>query len=119
MDLLQDMFEALGQILWFLRPDGSVERFNSAWAAYTGRPARVEGLTWAEVFHPDDRQRLVQARTAGVTSAKPYAFAFVTGFEANSTVLERFQGVPVVAKPFATTELVDTVDRLTRGGRSH
>jgi PAS domain S-box-containing protein len=72
MDLLQDMFEALGQILWFLRPDGSVERFNSAWTTYTGRPARVEGLTWAEVFHPDDRQRLVQARTAGVASRKPY-----------------------------------------------
>src|SRR3712207_1217197 len=72
MDLLQDMFEALGQILWILRPDGSVERFNSAWNAYTGKPAVVEGLTWAEVFHPDDRQRLVQARTVGVASSEPY-----------------------------------------------
>ncbi len=56
---------------------------------------------------------------ADILASKGVPFAFVTGFEANSTVPERFHGVPVVAKPFATTELVDAVDRLTRGGRMH
>jgi PAS domain S-box-containing protein len=59
------MFEELNQILWILRTDGSVRRFNPAWIAYTGLPAVTDGLSWAEVFHPNDRQRILAVRTAG------------------------------------------------------
>ena len=53
---------ALRQIIWLLTPDGAVERFNPFWTEYTGLPDRIEGLAWADVFHPEDRQRLVEAR---------------------------------------------------------
>gem|GEM_PF-4694125 len=65
-------FHALRQIVWLLRPDGSVERFNPFWTEYTGLPAVVAGLEWSAVFHPEDRQRLVNARTLGVASRSPY-----------------------------------------------
>jgi PAS domain S-box-containing protein len=66
------MFEELNQILWILRTDGSIRRFNPAWTAYTGLPAVIDGLSWAEVFHPEDRQRLLVVRTAGVAAGEPY-----------------------------------------------
>jgi PAS domain S-box-containing protein len=69
---LGDVLDGLGQILWLLRPDGSIERFNAAWTARTGLPAVMDGLGWAEAFHPDDRARLVAARTAGQASGLPY-----------------------------------------------
>jgi PAS domain S-box-containing protein len=66
------LFEGIQQILWVLRPDGSVERFNPYWTTYTGLPQQMEALTWADVFHPDDRARLVEVRTRGVAEEKPY-----------------------------------------------
>jgi len=66
------LFEGIRQILWVLRPDGSVERFNPYWTTYTGLPQQMEGLTWADVFHPEDRARLVEVRTRGVAEERPY-----------------------------------------------
>src|SRR3712207_3728308 len=66
------VFDGLRQIIWLLTPSGAIDRFNAFWTEYTGRPARSEGLAWADVFHPEDRQRLVNARTLGVASCAPY-----------------------------------------------
>lgn len=68
----RSVFFALRQIVWLLTPEGAVERFNPFWSEYTGLPERVEGLAWASVIHPEDRQRLVNARTLGVASESPY-----------------------------------------------
>ncbi|NBJ13018.1 PAS domain-containing protein [Microvirga arsenatis] len=53
---------------------------------------------------------------ADILAAKRIPFAFVTGFDASSFLPERFTGVPVLAKPFAATELISTVERLIRAG---
>lgn len=66
------VFEGLRQIIWRLAPDGSIERFNAYWTEYTGLPSVIEGLAWADVFHPEDRQRLVDARGAGIASGSTY-----------------------------------------------
>jgi len=71
-DPYRAMFEGLRQIVWLLTPDGAIERFNPFWTEYTGLPDVIEGLSWAAVFHPEDRQRLVSARTAGIASCAPY-----------------------------------------------
>jgi len=42
------LFEGIRQILWVLRPNGSVERFNPYWTTYTGLPQRMVDLTWAD-----------------------------------------------------------------------
>ena len=66
------LFEGIRQILWVPRSNGSVERFNPYWTIYTGLPQRMDALTWADVFRPDDRARLVEVRTWGVAKEKPY-----------------------------------------------
>lgn len=65
-------FLALRQIIWLLRADGSVERFNPYWTEYTGLPSVIDGLGWADVFHPEDRQRLINTRSIGVAGRKSY-----------------------------------------------
>lgn len=65
-------FFALRQIVWFLQPDGSVERFNPFWTEYTGLPGIIDGVAWASAIHPEDRQRLVNTRTLGVAARRPY-----------------------------------------------
>ncbi|HYF89503.1 PAS domain S-box protein [Azospirillum sp.] len=71
-DQLQDMFAELDQVLWFLRADGSVRCFNRVWCSYTGLAATMDGLSWIEAFHPDDRSPLMSAHTAGITGGVPY-----------------------------------------------
>ena len=69
---LRPAFNALRQIIWLLRADGSVEQFNPFWTDYTGLAQVIDGLAWSKVFHPEDRQRLINARTLGVASNAPY-----------------------------------------------
>jgi PAS domain S-box-containing protein len=66
------VFFGLRQIIWLLRADGEVERFNPYWTEFTGLPARIAGLAWTDAVHPEDRQRLVAARTSGVASGEAY-----------------------------------------------
>jgi PAS domain S-box-containing protein len=53
---------------------------------------------------------------ADILASKGIAFAFVTGFDAASTVPARFQGAPVIAKPFETAKLTAIVERLCPRG---
>ncbi|RAK57009.1 hypothetical protein DJ018_03335 [Phenylobacterium deserti] len=71
-DIFQEMFQELGQILWLLTPEGGIRQFNAAWSAYTGLPTEMPALSWADVFHPDDRQRLIEARTRGIQAGSQY-----------------------------------------------
>jgi len=66
------LFEDIRQILWVLRSNASVERFNPYWTIYASLPQQMDALTWADVFRPDDRARLVEVRTWGVVEEKPY-----------------------------------------------
>lgn len=50
--------EAMPQIVWITRADGSVVYFNQMWMDYTGLTLEQSlGDGWTEPFHPDDRQR--------------------------------------------------------------
>ncbi|HTA39086.1 MAG TPA: SpoIIE family protein phosphatase [Candidatus Acidoferrales bacterium] len=45
--------DALPQLLWIARPDGSVEFVNRAWCAFTGKPAtELQGSGWLKLLSP-------------------------------------------------------------------
>ena len=50
--------DAIPQIVWMTRPDGSNFYFNQQWVDYTGLTLEESsGAGWNKPFHPDDRQR--------------------------------------------------------------
>ena len=60
------------QLMWINRPDGSIAFFNAAWRSYTGR-GTTEETRWNEV-HPDDRQRIREAREHAIAVGEPYQY---------------------------------------------
>jgi PAS domain S-box-containing protein len=60
-------------IAWVARPDGSVERFNSQWEAYTGQSAEsATGHGWLQALHPEDRGAARQAWERARTGHLPW-----------------------------------------------
>ena len=60
--------EAIPQLVWTARPDGSIEHTNQRWLTYTGlTPDQTDGAGWELALHPDDLRRLGLAwsRAAG------------------------------------------------------
>jgi phosphoserine phosphatase RsbU/P len=47
--------QALPQLVWVTRPDGTPEYLNQRWYEYTGAtPGEIDAETWKRFFHPDD-----------------------------------------------------------------
>ncbi|MDE1171210.1 MAG: PAS domain-containing protein [Verrucomicrobium sp.] len=67
---LRFLSDAMPQIIWTSRPDGTVEYINQYWHLYTGLSTE-EGLTgaWQKVLHPDElpaaRAKWDEARKTG------------------------------------------------------
>ena len=60
-------------IAWVARPDGTVERFNSQWEAYTGQATdSAIGHGWVQALHPDDRAAARQAWEKARTGHVPW-----------------------------------------------
>ncbi|MBX3187117.1 MAG: PAS domain S-box protein [Labilithrix sp.] len=51
----RSLAEALPQIVWIGRPDGTVEYFNQRWFELTGISAVRTAAAWTVAMHPDDR----------------------------------------------------------------
>ncbi len=67
------MANAMPQIVWTARPDGSPEYLNDRFAEYTGLPAaEVTGERWLSVLHPDDRERTMTRWMADVASGSDH-----------------------------------------------
>ena len=65
--------EALPQLVWTARPDGSSDYLSRQWVEYTGVPeAEQLGDRWVEVVHPDDRERTMACARAAVEGNAPY-----------------------------------------------
>ena len=53
--------EAIPQIIWTARPDGSLDYYNERWYEYTGMTLEeTEGWGWQAVLHPDDVEFCVE-----------------------------------------------------------
>ena len=70
---LQAVSDAMPQMVWAARPDGSVDYYNQRWYDYTGRPADGTGdATWEAVLHPDDVARTYARWNHSIRTGEPY-----------------------------------------------
>jgi PAS domain S-box-containing protein len=50
--------DAMPQMVWTALPDGYADYFNYQWTAFTGlREDALVGVKWADLVHPEDRER--------------------------------------------------------------
>jgi PAS domain S-box-containing protein len=57
----RQLADAMPQIVWAARPDGTIDYFNRQWYEMTGMVGgRIEEQSWADVLHPDDRPKCTE-----------------------------------------------------------
>lgn len=66
------LFEAMPNILWSATAGGQVMRFNHHWTEFTGLSAEPDGLSWLDAIHPDDLERILAVRAAGLSACAAY-----------------------------------------------
>jgi PAS domain S-box-containing protein len=77
---LRTLTEALPQLVWTGRPDGSCDYLSRQWVEYTGvAEAEQLGDRWVEVLHPDDRERAMASRRDAVEGRAPYDWSIASG----------------------------------------
>jgi PAS domain S-box-containing protein len=70
---LHALLEAMPNMVWTARCDGSTEWLSSKWKEYTGLSMQESiGWGWASVVHPDDMQRCVLQWKQAVATESPY-----------------------------------------------
>lgn len=58
---LRTLAEAIPQMVWSARPDGSFDYFNQRWLEYTGLTAdQSQGWGWQKTLHPEDLQKCLE-----------------------------------------------------------
>ncbi|KAA0685883.1 PAS domain-containing protein [Azospirillum brasilense] len=61
------LLEALPQMVWTCRPDGSGDFLSRQWLAYTGQTeTSAQGFGWTSSIHPDDQERILAVWTQAV-----------------------------------------------------
>ena len=68
-----NLADAMPQIVWTARADGTIDYYNQRWYDFTGFPAgsnAPEG--WEPILHPDDRQATGDRWHHAVTTGEPY-----------------------------------------------
>src|SRR6516225_6621585 len=69
----RSLTEALPQLVWSAKPDGTCDYFSKQWTQHTGVPeSDLLGWRWLEVLHPDDREPTRTFWTDSVAGRGPY-----------------------------------------------
>ena len=77
LEILRQLADGLPQIVWVARPDGSHEYYNKQWREYTGLELEEStDVAWAALFHPEDRERAVNAWHDALHQGTPYDIEF-------------------------------------------
>ncbi|MEP6974137.1 MAG: PAS domain S-box protein [Spartobacteria bacterium] len=76
-NLFRELANAMPQMVWCARPDGTVDYVNERTYTYAGLPPNIVGpIEWQEIVHPDDLP-LAEKRWARATSTgEPYEVQF-------------------------------------------
>ena len=70
---LRVLADAMPQIVFTAKPDGTVDYFNHKWYELTGSPSSdVHADTWVAALHPSDRAGGVEAWLASVRAGRPH-----------------------------------------------
>lgn len=74
---VEDIAEALPQIVWTAVPDGALDYYNQNWFDYTGLTLeQSHGWGWQTVLHPDDLERCVARWTESIQTGAPYEIEY-------------------------------------------
>lgn len=69
----RQLADAMPQIVWTARPDGTLDYFNERWYEYTGLPRNGGSQhSWDPVLHPEDRQRWHDTWNVAVKAGQSY-----------------------------------------------
>jgi PAS domain S-box-containing protein len=67
--------DAMPQIVWTARPDGSIDYYNRRWFEYTGMtPEQSRGGNWKMILAPDDRAACLDRRSDAIRDGEAYEF---------------------------------------------
>jgi two-component system, sensor histidine kinase and response regulator len=70
---LQELANAMPQIVWTASPDGRLDYFNDRWYEFTGMSHEAGGKEdWTSSLHPDDVQRCLATWLAAVRSGNNF-----------------------------------------------
>ncbi|WP_437817762.1 hybrid sensor histidine kinase/response regulator [Sorangium sp. So ce1078] len=68
----RSLADAMPQIAWTARPDGSIDYYNRRWYEICGvKEGEATGDSWVSFIHPDDRQLSVDSWYRSVLSGEP------------------------------------------------
>jgi PAS domain S-box-containing protein len=68
---------AIPQMVWSNLPDGTHDYYNDRWYAYTGFVAGFDdNEQWAELVHPDDRERAALLWGRSLATGEPYEIEY-------------------------------------------
>ena len=92
----QALAESLPHLVWTCRADGYCDYLSHQWTDYTGRPVEEQlGNGWADVIHPDDRERVAQEWGLAVARGDTYDEEFRLRRHDGTYRWFRTRGVPL------------------------
>ena len=69
----QAITNSIDHMVWSTRPDGYHDYYNERWYEFTGAAhGSTDGAGWAELFHPDDRERTWARWRESLDTGAPY-----------------------------------------------
>ncbi|RFU72224.1 histidine kinase [Trichoderma arundinaceum] len=69
--------DAMPQLVWTARPDGTHDFFNTRWYTYTGlNPEQCIGSDWQGAFHPDDMPEARSRWARSLKTGDPYVMEY-------------------------------------------
>ncbi|MBC8108673.1 MAG: PAS domain-containing protein [Anaerolineae bacterium] len=74
----RQLADAMPQIVWAARPDGTLDYYNRRWFEYIGVPDEQFGdaADWAQYVHPDDIGRVSAMWAISLSTGDPYGLEF-------------------------------------------
>ncbi|WP_437604756.1 PAS domain S-box protein [Sorangium sp. So ce834] len=79
----RQLADAMPQIVWTAKPDGSIDYYNRRWFELAGAAqAEVAGDTWISFLPEDDRQRVLDTWSRSVATGAPYEIEHRIAFPA-------------------------------------
>ena len=73
----RELADAMPQIVWGARPDGTFDYYNRRWYEFTGRPEGPGGDgSWADVVHPDDQKESLARWHSAIRTGNAYEIEY-------------------------------------------
>jgi PAS domain S-box-containing protein len=71
-EAFRNLADAMPQLVWTARADGTLDYFNQRWYDYTGMPLGASLRDWVDIVHPDDMARGVAAWAHAKATGEPF-----------------------------------------------